>query len=326
MPTAAETEGWLEGHEVSWRRRDVPLEEIDWKASQANQARLDPVDPTVVDRYAAAIDAGEVLPPIVVHSHPHRGHEQLVILGGNHRYAAHLQAGVPSIDAYIVDCPAKVATVLMYEDNARHGLAPSDQERIAQALHLVATTRMPLKRAAAIVGVSTGKVQIAKQTAEVDARARELGLGRLDALSQSVRFRLAAVAEDDVFEALGDLVLDAGLSSAQLNRIVPHLNRLATVEEKLDHIAEERSVWRTRVKDLESGRARPGRGRRTERLRFHSAVSELMSLTARGVVDDATAEQLDDVARKALQLARHLHTIGTAAKHGTRRPDLQVVG
>jgi hypothetical protein len=53
--------------EATWRHEpDLPLAAIDLVASILNQVRFEPLDKATVDRYIAALEAGDQFPPIVV--------------------------------------------------------------------------------------------------------------------------------------------------------------------------------------------------------------------------------------------------------------------
>lgn len=90
------------------------------------------IDDVVVERYADAISAGEVLPPIVIE----RG--TLRLLGGWHRHAAYMSLGLAEVDVEIHDVPpAMTAKLYAASLNARHGLplAESDARSLAREMY-----------------------------------------------------------------------------------------------------------------------------------------------------------------------------------------------
>lgn len=299
-----DVETWLNGHKLTWVHEPaLELARIDQAASLANQARLEPLNGEVVDRYAEAIKAGDVLPDVIVWRRPRRAGEQLVTLGGNHRTHAHEKAGSKTLGAYLVECTEAVATVLMYEDNRRHGLPPSQAERVQQARHLVATTKMTVKRAAAIVGVGQGSLQVAIQTGDVERRARALSVN-LGALAPSTRFRLAAVRDDRTFVALADLAVAARMNKLDLDKIVPHLNRIDDPAKQRAYIKDERARWDERIQTVAAGGAKAGPGRKAQRMRLQDAIGDLLDLDPVQVWDETartSPEYFQDRCRKAVR-------------------------
>lgn len=108
-------------------------------------------------------------PPIVCHQRTTRT-RKLVLIGGNHRTIAARQAGLTTLPGYIVEAEPETIVTLTYEDNRRHGLPPSDAERVAQAIHLIDTGNYTQEQAAALVGIPAPKLlDRAVAQAETDA-------------------------------------------------------------------------------------------------------------------------------------------------------------
>lgn len=126
----ASIEAWLDERKLTYEYNEtLPLSRIDRAASLSNQARLEPLDEEVVERYAADMERGDIFPPLVAR----RSGRKLILIGGNHRTTAATRANLVSFPVYIVDVDAEGATALTYEDNRRHGLPPSEEERLLQA-------------------------------------------------------------------------------------------------------------------------------------------------------------------------------------------------
>src|SRR5689334_10226051 len=85
-----DVEAWLAERHVPYTF-DPALEvgSVDQVASLANQARLEPLDPDVVERYAADMARGDHFPPVLARQQG----KKIVLLGGNHRLAAARDAG-----------------------------------------------------------------------------------------------------------------------------------------------------------------------------------------------------------------------------------------
>lgn len=200
---SASMEAWLTERRIPWEFvPELALTSIDKAASLANQARLEPVVEDVVERYAADMERGDRFPPIVVFRRGRVG--RVVIIGGNHRAAAAQRAGLASLAAYVVDVAGEMVLRLTYEDNRRHGLPPSEEERVFQAVHLV-DCGATVVEAAQCVGLSVGKVQRGIGTAKADRRAKDLGIKEWAKLAKSVRWRLSALRSDPVFESASRL-------------------------------------------------------------------------------------------------------------------------
>jgi len=222
-----ETERWLTAAGIPWKLcLDVPLGRIDEFASLHNQARLHAVDPEVVDRYTADLLAGDQFPPVLARE---SGNESLVLVGGNHRHQSHKRAGRTTIDAYIIDVPADAALVLAYEDNRRHGLAPSEDERAVQAMHLMASG-LNQTDAARIVGISQPTLSQAVAVRAAAEIADDAGIGDwYRQLPKGTRYRLTALTGDVVVftEAIA-VVTRTGLNATEVDELVRAVRDLDT--------------------------------------------------------------------------------------------------
>lgn len=307
---------WLTSLGVSFTLEpELGLSRIDQVASRRNQARLEPIDQDVVARYKEALLEGAVFPPVIVWNGGHKTpSDQLVTLSGNHRTHAHQAAGRSTIAAFVVDCTDSVATQIMYEDNARHGLPPSTAERIQQAKHLVATTKgMTVKRAAALVGVGQGSVQVAVQTDGVNARARKLGVN-LGAVAPSARFRLAAIKDDRTFVDLAELAAAAKLNKKHLDEIVPKINRLGDPFKQRAYVKEEAKRWSARIEQADAGTVNVGPGRKAQRVRLQDAIGDILDLSPSKVWDDVARENPTYFHERVVKAVRKLITIADYAK------------
>lgn len=221
MPREPSTEAWLDERGVTWRfASDIAVARIDKARSVANQARLEPIDPEVVDRYAADMARGDVFPPLL--AQPIGKTHKLALLGGNHRYHAHLRVEHDTVEAYVVsELDQATALRLTYEDNRRHGLPPSEAERAQQAMHLVATQGLTQAEAGAIVGINQATLSQRLTVAATDNRADELGVPRrFHQLPHTTRYTLASIEHDDVFAEASKLVLAAKYTGHETKRLV----------------------------------------------------------------------------------------------------------
>lgn len=183
----------------------VPLDNIDWDATNATQIRGGGTDPDVVDRYTAALDRAEPLPAgFGVRLDTRR----VRVAGGIHRAAAYRAADRDRMPLYVLPADANPTAVLLVsiEHNARHGVPLTTEDRQRHALGLVDDHGLTQDAAAAIVGLSPAKISQAITTRDAGARATRLGLSAVwQSFGPSLKFLLGTAGKpwpDEVFEEL----------------------------------------------------------------------------------------------------------------------------
>jgi hypothetical protein len=281
-------EKWLTDRHVTFEHQPaMPLGDVDQVASLANQARLEPLDPEVVDRYAADMRRGDTFPPIVVLRRPRKGH---VIVGGNHRWHAAKEAGLDTLPAYLIDAEGEMVLRLTYEDNRRHGLPPSEAERIAQAVHLI-DNGWTAKAAAACVGVSEPRISIERSTRKAARRADHLGVDRrFHTLPKSTRYALGAIRSDPVFTEATRLVLDANMSVTETQRLTKAIDGTSSDTAALQLIGSELEEHRTRIQT--------GAGQTRSKVTARSSlVRSLYQITSLDIAEVAASTPNADVAK-----------------------------
>ncbi len=282
------TETWLTELGVTWRYEPaLALDRIDHARSLANQARLEAIDGDVVDRYAADMARGDTFPPLLAHQTSRRA--KLTLLGGNHRHAAHLKNKHTAAPVYIVECAPEVAMRLMYEDNRRHGLPPSDAERIAQAVHLI-DTGWSQAAAAECVGISVNKVQLSLTVVQADRRARSLGVDGWAEIPKTVKARLNSLRSDPVFAKACELTVRCGLGQTVVNDLVTRLKEARSDQAALDLLGAE----------LEArGPSGAVKAKQTPRARMLSGLGHLAGLNPADVAGScANADQARSLGRQ----------------------------
>lgn len=263
----AEIEAWLDERRVKWEFIDqLPVDQIDRIASLGNQARLDPLSEEVVDRYAADMERGDLFPPIVVR----RSGKRLILIGGNHRTAAAERTQRAALPAYVIDVEPEMAVRLTYEDNRRHGLPPSEEERIYQAVHLV-NNGYTQTAAADTVGVSAKKLAQAIGAARADRRAAEHRIKGWERIPKSVRWRIDQLRSDPVFAAAAQLVCDTNMATSDSFVLITKLNNTRSEADALTVI------------DLEA-QQRAGQAQRSAGGVIRKATPRSRLLTALGTI------------------------------------------
>ena len=310
-----EIEQWLDTLELTWTyEAELAAGDVDEKASLRNQARAVPVDPDVVERYAEDMRRGDRFPPVIVR----QKNTRLVVLGGNHRYAAARAAKAP-LDAYVVVCSDECALRISYEDNRRHGLPPSPQERTAQALHLVALGYQPAA-AARLVGITHSRLQRAQAADAFTARTRTVDTPTDAAdLPESSKSRLMAVRADPIFAAATRLVCDAGYDTQETYRLVTELNATRSEAAALQLLDKERLIAADRI-HRRTARV-SGRGVRQNepaRAKLLRLVTDLGHITPAQVAATTLPDQRRAVFAQLRKAFDHLAEIDTELRRAGR--------
>lgn len=296
------TEAWLDSLHVYWELHDLELGDIDQQASLANQARLHALDNDVVDRYTADMQRGDQFPPLLALK---RARRKPMLLGGNHRYTAAIKAKRKTIGVYLIEAEPEMATRLMYEDNRRHGLPPSEDERVAQAVHLI-DTGWTLENAAQCVGTTVSRVQSARDCARADRRARTLNIEGFAGLPRTTRARLASVRSDPAFAEASKVVIAAGLSGEQLQTLIKKVNDCRSDQAALKIVKVELDSLRSHIQ-RKAGSGDPSRQRSTARTRMLTAIGHLGACDPAEVAAGcSTKDQAASLGRQLLDVRKRI--------------------
>lgn len=287
----ADIEAWLDERHVPWTYDPkLPVGDVDQVASLGNQARLEPLSEEVVDRYQADMERGDQFPPIVARRHGKR----LILIGGNHRLAAALRANLPTVAAYVTTCAPEMAVRLTYEDNRRHGFAPSEEERLYQAVHLV-NTGYSQAEAAEVTGVHPSKVNRAVALNGADTRATAAHINGWARMAKTTRWRLDAIRSDPVFEAAAQLCADTNMTSSDVYELVTKLNNTRSEKAALHIVAVEVDARAHDVQETAGGLIR----KTTPRTKLLGALTTITGLDGRDIAAScATPDQAAALSRQ----------------------------
>ncbi len=241
------TEKWLQSHGMDFTLREVHIDQIDREASHRNQARVGaPVNDDTVLLYATAMEKGDEFPAGVMYQ---RRDGKYIVVDGNHRIAAADLRGLKSYPAYVIDNPSDVQVrMLTYEANTKHGLPTSLDERVQQARHLVNLGSKP-DEAARMLGVPASRLQNALRVTQDDQRAASLQVNkRWVNLPKSIRVRLDSIQNDNVYLALTDLVLETGIKTQDMDKIIPRVRSKRTEQDQMGVVAEEMRLRKEEVR------------------------------------------------------------------------------
>lgn len=289
----------------------LDLDLVDVEGSLRNQARFDPLDVDAVDRYAAAMTAGDTFPPIVLHhAKTARAKQPWIILSGNHRFHAAVKSDT-KLAGYVVD-RVEDPTVLLriaYQDNAHHGLGLSPAERIRFGLHLVDNGFSNVE-AARCVGVHDTRLSTARGVRNAEERARAAGIAAYDVLPESTKIAIASIKLDAPFLAAARLVTRARLNAAQAAEITKAVKATASEADALAAVEELEAQHRERIQATAGGKARPEQSGRSRLLAACTTVHKLSQPDiVRSVIDAHDAMILRRSCARAIE---HLESISAA--------------
>jgi hypothetical protein len=276
----------------SWEyRTNIPFDAFDFEKSLRNQARIGaPLNEATVERYEAGIVNGDLFPAIIANEP--RSNARLVVVDGNHRFAARMRHR-KSIDAYvIVGAQQQAITMLTFEANTTHGLATSAEERTHHALWL-ADGGVPLTEAAKRMGLSITDLRKASNLVVAGHRADDAGILRTqwDAIPDAGKLRLHQISTDEGFKALTELSVAAGLSVKEIGELVTPMNEQRSSTKQVALVKELRSDLADRIQVKGVGHRGPiGRQGRSPRQALGMSLGQIASLPS----DQALIQYLTD--------------------------------
>ncbi len=311
-PVAAlvEVEAWLQRHGVQYAPPSaVPMSVIDEKKSRANQARRDPIVAESVDRFTAAMKAGQVFPPIV--AYPSGG--KLVIIDGNNRQAAARKAGTDTILGIIIaeDTPSELIQLLTVEANAHHGVTPELSWRIQQANHLRSLGYSD-QQAADASSIGVQQLRAARAAQEADQRARALKVAGFSAMAQVSRQSLNVLKDEAVFYQAAKVAVETGMTSEEIRDLVRTVKSLPSEGARIEHIgsvAKTRGIERATKKALGRTMSRVTSPKQSLVAGIGKVLAVDEAALVRQVVTSHDRDQIND---RLKQLARKLSTIQAA--------------
>lgn len=213
----------LDSTGVTWTRRDVLLAEINTRLSHDNQVRHEPLNADVVDDYAAAMDRGDVFPPVLVAERD----GVMWLLGGNHRTAGRAKAGLLTIAAVVVVDPTDdQARLLAFGDNATHGQPLTNAEKLSHADWLIDHGGLSENKASAHIGISQTRVSRHRRVKRSRARLKKIdpNVAQLcNQMSDVSMARIANIESDEVFVELASGIATYAIPAKNVHQIVDEI-------------------------------------------------------------------------------------------------------
>lgn len=259
----------LDKQGVQWEYvESVPITDINHTRGKQMQARLEPLDHNLIDRYSEMLVDGLIPPPLLLWK---QGRGMWIPLDGNQRLAANTQTPakhrLKEFSAYILktDDPMIADRICWSWNNLINGKRLSYDECMQHAITFVRKYGMQQKSAAKEWGVKS--VDICKEIIRLEMRE----------LAQANNIHLPpALAEDSILNlnplrAVGDDVAakalkaaaENGLSCPQVLELVKEVKKASSTKDKLkavDDFTKQEKILRTKA-ETKGGHMRHVRGR-----------------------------------------------------------------
>lgn len=316
-----EVRAWLKSRGVNALQNvyDFPIDQIDEKASRANQARPTALVDEAVERYVVALKNGAEFPPVVGYfaaggtkklGDLFTSKAKVTLIDGNNREASFKKVGRHTIPLILIatDTPSELITLLTVEANARHGQAVEVDWRVRQAIHLHEGMGHDLEVACSAALVSVGVVRKRMTVTKSEVRAKALGLAGYSKLSISTKYKLAQIKDDAPFVAASKVVMSTGMVLEELAPFMRELHGLSSEADRMAFIAktaEEQKI-------LTAAKRANGRAARisSPKNNLATAIGKIMSVDTdelvqsllRTVERDELARRLDRTADKLVEI------------------------
>jgi hypothetical protein len=252
------TEAWLSREGVAFEYLDqLPLALIDEAKSQANQARVEALDPGLVKDYETLIEAGTQFPPIVVYL---VNSSKYVIIDGNHRYTAYKNKDVARSDAYLVKTSDRfILERLTRAANQTNGKRASENEVLQSALQLVERYGRTVAEVAASFGIPPSRLHSLVRTSATRNRLRAMNQPReADRLLGTTAAILATIDNDRVLKEAAIATVEGGMTGAQVTELIHDIAAGRTEMDQLMAVKRftERPDYTRRKEETQGGRVR----------------------------------------------------------------------
>jgi len=226
-------------------KRGIAIKRLKLKESLNNNARLsDPLDAEFVEKYAYDMKRGVSFPaPVITRDG--------VILAGNQRTHAALQAGRTAIDAYVIGaCSQKQIDDFIRRDNTRHGKAVTTEEKIEMCVFQHRQHGTPLRELCNnYFGDNNnmyGRIVNANAAKSVEDK---LGERHITAkLPQSSLVALHPIRDTKVLCDTYNLASDFNLNTQQIDELAGEICKKGSEKERQAVIVAKKTELKTRVK------------------------------------------------------------------------------
>src|SRR5208283_680646 len=209
-------EQFLNKSGVPWNYEEiVPLSRVDEVESFKNQARLQAIDHDVVTKYAIEMLDGVQFPALCAH---HAKDKRLIIISGNHRYKAFLEADIPAADFYIVDAYQEhILLRLTFESNLLESpIPPSTEVRYHQGITLYRLGIYSIEDTAKALRLDRTTLDTKINAQLMSERLTILGFKYAGKFTQTTLVLLSRIKQDKALLQTASLAREARLSKEEL--------------------------------------------------------------------------------------------------------------
>lgn len=304
---AIRVESWLQQHEVQYAPPTmIPLDAIDRRRSQGNQARREPIVNDSVERFANSMRSGAPFPPIVCF--PFSG--KLVVVDGNNRLAAASKLEMEAIFGIVISehTPSEVISALTVEANAHHGVTPELSWRIEQAFHLISLGYSDVA-AGEQSNVTPQQIQTTRRLREADDRARDMKIAGFEGLPTTIRGMVGALRDDPVFFAASRCAIRTEMKIEEVRDMLRMLKGYTSESAKIAAISDlqserEQEVRRIKVLGRTGG---PNPRAISPRGQLASGIGMMMKVDLAGLRSSLLTEaDQHAVAERLAEAKRHI--------------------
>jgi ParB-like chromosome segregation protein Spo0J len=290
----------LTAQRVDWRYEDcIALTDIDAKASRANQARHEPIDDALVERYCLDMIDGVAFPAVVAERNKSG---KYVLLDGNHRCAASLMAEKTSIDLYEVKLPSDYVRALLIRTlNLLEGKTLTKEEVLEHAAYLVNHYGKTKEAVAAELRLKSHTLTDYMRYCNTLQSLEHSGVVNAKALKQTSVLALHAISLEAPQASAAQLVLDAHMLGSEVDALVKAVRQAPTEKRQLEVIEENRENLLGRIQGTRRSTS-PARSRQELRgMRLIKAVDTALAELVNVKTFDEIGIMVEQVRRVLVQ-------------------------
>ena len=240
----------------------VQPSQVDLKRSRILNTRNEPLNESTKAKYMAALERGDVFPPVILFKANNGRAAKYSVADGVHRIAACLAMGL-TFDAYVIDPATPSSTIMMiaYRANKLNGLENTEEECISHAIY-AADNGVARSEAAALNGIKLSKLTYHLNVRAADNRAVEARIDTKvwDALHLTARASLNRLNTKQVFKKAALLAHDANMSVKAVDTLVVELNNMKDPAKEGKYLDAKRKELKEDIDATAGGLTTGGKG------------------------------------------------------------------
>jgi hypothetical protein len=312
---------------------DLAVAKVDVSRGLQNQPRLGAaLDKETLEKYTEDVYNGAKFPPITVHKLPggnSRNKHTHAPLDGNHRIAAYLAAGEPTIPAYVVAAPPATLALIASVINTLNGLQTNEASRLHHAEFALNSGAAPdqVARLYGLRAPAVKRLQLLRKTTQRASDAR-IPTDEWVKLPADIRHILGCVNTDEGMRELFKFYTRTYLPAKQMRELVSQVNETKSSTAQVTLIQNLYPLFSDRMTEL-TLQGPPTHGRKIQRSPAHrtklvfaqiaAAQTTYPSLDWLGAVDPGTRAAFRGQAEQARKwIDDFLAALDTAAPQKTK--------